>query len=359
MKARIDQILETFRQFVISREHETTPILSVYVDVNPADPDNQRERPAWLIALKNEAKKLEETLDPEELKRRDVQRKWSQAEAMVMEYLRERKPTGRSVVLFSDLNDFIAVDIPVPVDTRLYFGLPQLKHLLFALDQYKKYLVILVSGAEFRLIEVFLMRSGNELRVETKSEISGEGFGRKARTQAWERRGLEFERRFVRDVASDVDAYFLGDPDCERIVLGGNLKQAQALSHALHPMVRERVVDIAPIDYKLPIAEIAERVSEMAGCYEEEHDVAVVETLVTLTNRRGAAVLEKQAVETALQRGNVRTLVIPYPLPAEEFDALIVDATVRGADIEFVYGAAAKRLHEFGGIGATLYYSDR
>ena len=83
----------------------------------------------------------------------------------------------------------------------------------------------------------------------------------------------------------------------------------------------------------------------------------VVETLVTLGNRGGAAVLEKRAVEEALRQGNVKTLVIPYPVDAEEFDALIVEATKHGAGVEFVYGEGAKRLHQLGGIGATLYYS--
>ncbi len=49
--------------------------------------------------------------------------------------------------------------------------------------------------------------------------------------------------------------------------------------------------------------------------------------------------------------------MIPYPIDAEKFDALIVDATVGGAEIEFVFDEAANRLNEFGGIGATLYYS--
>ncbi len=53
----------------------------------------------------------------------------------------------------------------------------------------------------------------------------------------------------------------------------------------------------------------------------------------------------------------MKTLVIPWPLDSEAFDSLMVDATVAGAGIEFVYGPAADQLNEFGGIGALLYYS--
>jgi len=63
--------------------------------------------------------------------------------------------------------------------------------------------------------------------------------------------------------------------------------------------------------------------------------------------------------EISLGLGQVKTLILPYPIDAEKFDVLMVDAIVNGADTEFVYGPAADRLNEFGGIGARLYYSTR
>jgi peptide subunit release factor 1 (eRF1) len=242
------------------------------------------------------------------------------------------------------------------VETRLYYGLPQIKHLLFALDQYKKYLVILFSGADARLLEVFLTRTTEELRVETDHELARR-FGRKAKTLAADRRDAEFERRFVREAATEINQYFLDHPDFERLVFGGNLKQAHAVRSALHPAAKELVVAVEPIDFKLPDDEIARMVKRIAGHYEQEHDVAVVDDLVTRYNRKGSATLEKQGVETALSQGRVKTLVIPYPIDKEDFDPLIVEATVHGAGIEFVYGEGADKLNEFGGIGATLYYS--
>ena len=92
---------------------------------------------------------------------------------------------ARSGVLFTNLVDIIAVDRPVPMETRLYYGLPQIKDLLFALDQFKKYLVVLCSGAEVRIIEVYLTRTTNELRVETEHELARR-LGRNSKTQAVE-----------------------------------------------------------------------------------------------------------------------------------------------------------------------------
>ena len=180
MKNKVHEILESFKEFIATHSYVETPILTVYVDIDPSNPENQKDNPVWLIELKNEAKRIAAELPPEELKRRDRQETWSDVQETVAKHLLERKPSGRSVVMFSDLEDFLTVDLPVQLPTRLYYGLPQLKHLLFALDEYKKYLVILFSGAEVRLVEVFLTRSTDELRIETEHE-SSRRFARKSK----------------------------------------------------------------------------------------------------------------------------------------------------------------------------------
>ncbi len=47
-----------------------------------------------------------------------------------------------------------------------------------------------------------------------------------------------------------------------------------------------------------------------------------------LHNTNGAAVLEHEGVVKALGRAQVKTVVLPYPMDSDEFDALIVDAVI-------------------------------
>jgi hypothetical protein len=53
----------------------------------------------------------------------------------------------------------------------------------------------------------------------------------------------------------------------------------------------------------------------------------------------------------------VRALVLPYPIPASATDDLIIKAVRSSSTIEFVYGEAADRLRDAGGLGALLYYA--
>lgn len=358
MERIVNRILASFRDFAIKHEYKTTPILTAYIDVDPTDPANIRETPAWSIQLKNEIKELEADLDPKLMKRRSFQERWKNVEEVIRAQLADRKPSGRSVMLLSDLDDYVAVYLPVKMATNLYYGFPQIKHLLFALDQYKPYEVVLFSGSETRVVEVFLSRTSSDLTVETGHD-GARKLSRKSMEAGHDRRTPEFERRFVHEIASDINRRYRGDLHFERLVFGGNLKLAHAVKNALHPAVGEIVVAIEPMDFKLHEREIAEIVQRIAADFEAAHDLAVVEELMNVHGSGGPAVIERQGVETAVSRGQVKRLILAYPIEADEFDALIVDVIVSGADIEFVYGTAADRLREYGGIGATLYYSTR
>ncbi|MEM8885656.1 MAG: hypothetical protein AAGD14_16445 [Planctomycetota bacterium] len=353
MQAKVQEILSSFRAYVEAHDYRKTPILTVYVDIDPTNPDNRKERPAWLIELGNERKKIRDALPEEELKRRASLEKWAAVEEYLTQHLRHRRPEGRSVVLFTDLEDYLVIDLPVSLPTRIYWGTPQLKHLLFALDMYEKYLTVVFGGAGADLHEVFLSRTVGAHSVEG----SGPGPERGEKNLARERRELATERKQTREIAQEIEDHFRTDSDFRRIVFGGNLKQAHAVKNALHPSIANLVVAMEAMDARITDGEVAERVTAIANEVELENDRAVVRNLLEQFHAKGRAVVERQGVETALQEGRVRTLVLPYPVPSDEFDPLLIEATLGNAEIEFVYGDAAAKLAEFGGIGAFLYYA--
>lgn len=361
MKKKIQEILDSVKDYITSHEYEDAPVLTLYANVDPTDADNRRDQPKWAIELANEAKRLKELHGEETLKRRDVQLKWAEAEEKIAKHLMDRKPTGQSVVIFTDLEDYLTVDLPVPLPTRMYYGAPQLKHLLFALDQHKKYLTILFSEEGAKAVEVFLTAATDQFEAPTgtKGGFSLRPGGRKARTQASERRDLGTERSAVSEAAERINAYFLGDPEFDRVVFGGNLKIAHAVKNALHPAVADVLVTIEPIPFEASPDEIAERIREVADQNELEHDSAVVNDLVTRQHACGKAVLERQGVGEAVENGQASQLVFPYPTLGDDFDELMANAVINNVEIEFVTGEAAEKLEQFGGVGATLYYSGR
>lgn len=353
MKMNINEIMETFRNFVEAHDYKETPILTAYVNIDPSDPLNNRAQPAWQIALKEEEKKIMETLDPELLKRRATQKEWKNVEEMASKFLNDRSISGRSVVLFSDLNEMVAIDMPIPCETKMYYGFPQIKQLMFALDQYKRYLVIIPSAFEVRFLELFLTKTSKDISMQTDIEHF-QRYGRKSETLAKERRDAEYERRFANEVAQGINEYMMNNPEIDRVIFGGNQKQAHAIKKMLNPKVQEFIVAMEPLDTKLSDAELSKLVQPIAESYEAQFDMEVVENLAS-NYRRGVTGVNE--VKNALERGDVKELILPYPIDSAIFDELIIDATMNGSKIEFVHGEAAEKLNDLGGIGAILYYT--
>ncbi|MCA0871472.1 hypothetical protein LCL97_11590 [Seohaeicola saemankumensis] len=354
MRHQVQAVLNAFRDYVAQDNSEDRPVLTAYVNINPARPENQRAQPAWQIELKKAFAELREGLDQDALKRRDMQERWAANEDRLVTHLAQGKHTGRGVVVFTDHENDLVLDVPMELETRLAYGAPAMTDLLFLLDQYRQYLLVLFSGTEVRTIDVFLTRAADGLRADVDPDRRRD-LGRKASTQARERRDLAHERRIVRDIAGEISDHFLSDPQYERIILGGNVKTAHAVQEALHPAAADRLVGIEPVPFAVQTAEAGEIVREIASRYEAEQDAATIARLVDSMHRGGPAVLGHEDTIRALQANRVRELVLPYPC-CEDYAPLIELAIAQSATVEFVTGAAAARLEQVGGVGATVYF---
>jgi hypothetical protein len=123
------------------------PLLSLYADVNPANPDNAGR--AWLVRVKNTLKSLSL---PRDLPER------------VIEALEFERPEARTCALFAgkDLLRMytLGVDLPVVdlahgrVDAR--WGEPYIFPLVYMIDEYERYGVVFVGRERWRFYEVFL-----------------------------------------------------------------------------------------------------------------------------------------------------------------------------------------------------------
>ena len=359
MKYKIQEAFDSLREYLVSHDYRQTPFLSVYANVDTTNPDNRRERPAWLVEVKNQFKQIAEHHGDELLKQAEPGIQWRDVEERIITTLLERDSAGRSVALFTDFVDKVIVDLPLPVITSAYYGIPQVKHLLSYLHRYGKYLVILFSEAEHRLIEVNVPTTQRELSVHTGLDagVALRPGGHKARTQASERRDLDTERRVASQAAEEINRYFMKDPEFDRILFGGNLKIAHSVKNALHHTVAELLVTIEPIPLTATDKLIREIVQQVADEHEINHDTAVINDLVTRQETCGRGVTGTEGVMEALQNGQVRKLLIPFPIDSDVFDSLLVEAVLSNVEVELVHGPAADRLHSMGGVGAVLYYA--
>ncbi|GAL25785.1 hypothetical protein JCM19239_4272 [Vibrio variabilis] len=359
MNNTIQDLFISLRSYIDEHQETKSNMMTVYANLDPSDYTNQRERPAWMIELKNQF----DMLTPEQ--KQDAENAvgtaltWEYIEEKTLEAFLAHEPKGKGAMILTDFVDGMIVDLPLPVENRVYFGLPQVSQLLSQLHRYGKYLVVLFSEKEHRVISVNLNTNGSEQIVDSGS-VNGVFLrpgGKKSRTQASERRDLDTEKRIYNSAAEEINAFFMDDTDFDRIILGGNLKIAKQVASELHHSVAERLVSIEPIPFKVAENDLKRMVRVIADEYEEVQDASLVQELLIRQNTCDRSAFGLDAVMTALENGQVRRIYLPHPVDAQKFNMVLVEAMANNVDVEILHGDAAERLNALGGVAATLYYT--
>ncbi len=313
------------------------PVLTVYADINPANPDNRGG--GWRTRVKNALKEIA----PIHERRKHAKSLYEE----VLETISEERPTARTMALFARQDEHgkahieridLNVDLPVVdlgqgrVEAR--WGEPYVAPLVYALDEYQRAGVIHVDGAKWRFFEIFLgeireceevfeeldeedwkalreasefIRSGR-LRAEARADLSGSNKDAwKAKLQHWRHK---LYRRLARLAEKAVKALGI-----DRLVLMGDETETGVLYNTLPRSLREKVAARVsnPEDLNEPNKEdILERVLPALEEAERAGELALLDEIREQPGPKGMC-----EVLDALQFGRLEVIVLPWGLDAE------------------------------------------
>ncbi len=371
------------------------PVLSLYVQVNPADPNvseytfDYKQKP-YVIRAKDTLKGLGV---PREIAER------------VLFRLEHDAPQAVTRAIFAG-EDFLevfdlGVELPV-VDLRTglveaRWGEPYVAPLLFALDEYERYGVVLLDRERWRLFEVFMnqieevldafravapeeWRRLSESRPAAPRTVGGYAAAAKGGTakDKFDRRLLEWTHRFYKNRAAEL-ARFVEERGIQRVLLMGPEEDTKYFATFLPKAMSERVVAHlpAPDHPRAAPGEVLLRVRPVLERIEREEEAKLLDRI------REEGIWGAERVLDALMIGRVYLWVLPWRTdlevhycPAERFAAasreaaravcaeperrplkdLVADlAEAYGARLEFVRGEAEQRLtDEFGGMAGLV-----
>lgn len=350
---------ETLRELLNNAPND---VLSLYLNVDPSQKVNQNEPRGWNIYVKNALRDIENTLQDSDV---DVKSILKQTENFLESYT----PTGKSLVLFVGEDGYLEnYDLPVIVDNHYSFGNIDVVPMLWALDEYERYIVVLVDAEQARFLSAYLGRANTneEMTIDfddydfrehgyiySNSDADGlHGSG----GEQFEAMRDEHTRRFHKDVAEQI-RQAIEDTSAERVILGGSEKSAHAVQDLLHTSIQDKVVDILSIPMDANDAKVAESIEVTALAYEREQEMLLVNEVIDLAKAGGRASLDNDVLEDALNRQQVELLILPYPM---EDTAFAADATLKalqsGAKVELVHGSAAAKLTHEAPFAARFYY---
>ncbi len=371
------------------------PVLSLYVLVNPADPDVSQytfdfKKKPYVIRAKDTLKALGV---PRELAERVLFRLEHEAPQAVTRAVF----AGEDFVEIYDLG----VELPV-VDLRTglveaRWGEPYVTPLLFALDEYERYGVVYVDAERFRFFEVFMnqieevedafravapdeWRQLSESRTAAPRNLAGYATAARGGTaqDKFDRRLLEWTHRFYKQLAGEL-AQHVEARGIQRLILMGPWEDTKYFESFLPRALTERVIVhlASPGHSHASLSEILAHVRPAIERMEREEENRLLDRV------REEGIWGTGPMLDALMIGRVYLWVLPWYLetevfycPEEHFAAVNLEAAravcsapeqrklkdlvadlaeAYGAQIEFVRGEAEDRLlQEFGGMAGLV-----
>ncbi len=327
--------IQRFKKIISSVDK---PVLSVYCNVNPADPDNFGR--AWYGRLKNTLKSMDE------LKVKLKKGKTFYDELIV--FIDQLIVGARTLALFAWVNDKnelevehfeLQVELPV-VDlvrgrVETHFGKPYVLPILYAFDEFYRVGVVHVYGSKWRFYEVFL----NEIKeaTETFAEITPDEWNEFNEYAQIIESGVLDERTF-RDKLKFKDKQkaklqtlshklyirlaqmlekSIHDLEIDRLILMGNDWQVKLFENYLNRHIRELIIGYAPRPSNIEnpsTKEILERVTPILRKAEEREEMQLI---ADAQSPKGVCGL--QNVLEAIQMGRLQVLILPWDLHAKVY----------------------------------------
>jgi len=313
------------------------PVLSVYADINPANPDNKGG--GWRTRVKNALKDI-----PDIHKR--TEHRGSLYDA-VLELLAEERPAARTMALFAKQNHLgktfvervdLQVDLPV-VDLRqgrveARWGEPYIMPLVYALDEYERTAVLHIDGANWRFFELYMgeieecddifkeidEEDWKELKEAAEFILSGRVREKTEPTRAGDTKDPYKKKRmtwlhklYVR--LSRLLEKALRALHIDRLVIMGDEDETGPFYNVLPKHLRQKIVARIhnPKDEKAPnIADIKARVEPVLEAAERQGEMALLDEI-----REQPGIWGLEPVIDALQIGQIDTLVVPFDLDAK------------------------------------------
>jgi peptide subunit release factor 1 (eRF1) len=388
---------EEVRRIKESLKDLKTPALSLYLDINPAKPDNAGR--AYALRAKDAMKAL---AVPEALAEK------------VLELLQHEVIQAKTLALFADQERLelfpLQVELPLVravktafVDEKTsrlltdgalaHYGEPFLLPLVYALDEYERYGVIYVDQERWRVFEVFLGEIAEvkdaflALDTEAWRRLSLDAPGRRfnlggiarggAGQDLFAKRLAAWEERFYKALAHELVRH-VEERGFTRLLLMGPEEHTKLFLGYLPKRLKEKVVAELP-SLPHPGASPGEVLKRLEPVLEEVERQAEVRLLEELEEAYPKAAFGPEVL-ARVQEGRVELWVLPWHLErelyacdglylAEEAQALaycqnpekkplavVLPELAAGyaARVEFVRGEAERRLLERGGMAALL-----
>jgi len=364
------------------------PVLTAYLDTNPANARNQGQPAGYIIYLKSRGRVIAERSlgDEQKLCREQLKR--------VEEHLRREPPRSRGVLVIAGPHAWTLLPLQVDVEDELHWGRPSLTQLLWLLDENRPCGGVIVDRSGARFYRLWMGEAEEQKAAEFRVDTSkwrrkdlvppahpGIQKMRGSQRDVFEQRIEAQYARFYRETADRIRQWAERER-LDPIVIAGPNEVVEPIWGELPRLLRERAAMVKVDLGRSSAAEVQERLESAVQSWKRENELAMVAKIVEHKNGlRAVAGMDETLAQ--VQLGGARQLVVVRGLGGKLRQCADCGWTDRAADQECAYcggekqmvalravipelarrydvpvhvvaGEAAAVLREAGGIGAWL-----
>lgn len=372
---------ENFQALIGYSAKAESPVLSVYATVDSSIQNPYRQ---FQGLVKNMLHTLEKNLD-------DKQRENFEEDAShVTEFLADYEPLGRTLVIFSDISEkfFWVRTFKVPMESQAHWqDVPYILPVLEAMDEHKRYGVVLLDKEHARLFTITLgeiEEKQDALASNTVKHLKTTGrdnLRSQMQLQRTDELHTSWHLKHVAQILGDVAKQHTLDA----LILAGANSITQEFYDCLPAQLQHQVVGKIPLPIRAGEKEILETLFPLGQKIEREQEIKWVNDLVTLSHKNGRAILGWEGVLHAAEKGRVLKLIYANHFPRRgslctgcgmlfgDFrticgncnslikpvldvrQPLVIRVLHKGGHLEPVRGEAAEKIRQVGeGVGAIL-----
>ena len=280
-----------------------TPILSIYLDVDPT----VHTKDEYRLALRQLIKRIEEAANPEDVR------------AVKRYFDHEYDWSGRGVAIFSCAKGgfWRAYTLAVPVASGATVARkPYVSPLAGLMDAYGSYMVAQVDqqGVRLSLFEMGELRAsdghvGEDVRKLKKGRGSSGGPGRRGGAPISGRHEKEVIQRNIRDNVEATQRFWRRHKP-QRLVIAGAEPTVRLFCEELPKALQEQVIGTFSADLTAPELEIRDRSLEILQLVEEGRKRSLVGAVFTAAAKGRGGVIRLADTLGAAHEGRIQTLVV-------------------------------------------------
>lgn len=373
-------------RFVQTLSEMAAPVLTAFLNTQPADPSKQPLAAESVVWLKKQAKEAGQMVHEKEQKRfwRQVRR--------VEEFLTGRQPQEKALAIFAGSGTWKIVPLQMHVENELHWGHPGTTQLLWLLNENKPQCVVAIDhnaarffrywGGEMeKIAERKFAVDISQWKTKQMGQEAGQGIkkARGAQHDSYQDRMEAQYKHFCRDAAAQ--ARKLAETEkLQAIFLVGSDRLTMPMEAEFPKSWRERVARVKEDFGKLSLPNLQERLGPRIAEWERTSEQKLVENLLAEERK---AVIGLDETLAQLQKGKMRTVVLASTVHGDLHECIECGWIDRSADpvcpvcgrerrtvelretlptlarsnntgIQVVSGMAAEQLSQSGGMGGWL-----